>query len=150
MYVGIAIRFADLHGYFNVKASDPAVPSDAKMLYGGAVLSLAITILCLVFSALALVMLMKRDRHALKLKKLGPGDPTKSSEGDADEQTRRNGNGPPAVYVLMFAPCVAVLYMATWIFWAGFIKLSGNLLVLSSPPLFHHESGSSSSAIERV
>ena len=69
VYMGIAIRFADLHGYFNVKASDPAVPSDAKMLYGGAVLSLAITILCLVFSTLALVVLMSRDRHALKLAK---------------------------------------------------------------------------------
>ena len=150
VYMGIAIHFADLHGYFNVKASDPAVPSNAKMMYGGAVLSLAITIMCPAFSTLLLVSTMSRDRLALKIKVLGPGDPNKSSEGDADEQIRRNGNFVNAMLAGIYVSNVVVLYMATWIFWAGFIKLSGDLLVLLSSPRLHHESGSPSSAIERV
>lgn len=103
VYMGIAIRFADLHGYFLVGA---AVPSDAKMLYIGAALSLASTVVVLAFSPLGLVFLLKADRNAYK-------------KGERDMQD--------ILVAVIFALPVAFLYMATWIFWSGFIKLSGDL-----------------------
>ena len=83
-----------------------AVPSDAKMLYIGAALSLASTVVVLAFSPLGLVFLLKADRNAYK-------------KGERDMQD--------ILVAVIFALPVAFLYMATWIFWSGFIKLSGDL-----------------------
>ena len=107
VYMGIAIHFADRHGYFRVKASDPAVPSDAKLLYAGATLTLPITILCLLLSGAALQGLMVDDKKAV-------------------ENNRQAGDGM-WVMVLIYGLLAGIIYMSTWLFWAGFIKLSGDL-----------------------
>lgn len=102
----VYIRIATQHGDYRVKPSDPAIPSDAKLLYAGSVLWMVITVFCLAFSILGLVLLLMEDKSAYN------GGERKCAGG---------------FLVAMYAPCVGILYMATWIFWAGFIKLSGDL-----------------------
>ena len=108
VYMGVAIHFADRHGYFRVKASDPVVPSDAKLLYAGATLTLAITMLCLPLSSAVVGQLMLGDLKA-------------------HEGRNRKGKHQMRPAVFIYGLLAGMIYMSTWLFWAGFIKLSGDL-----------------------
>lgn len=94
-YTGIAVHFANRHGYFQRTPSEPPVRLDALLLYAGAALSLFTTGIIIIYPILEIL---------------------------------DGGESPGHTIILgMYFLAAGALYIAGWLFWAGFVKLSWDL-----------------------
>jgi len=110
IYMGVTVHFASKNGYYLVDSLRPddalTIPTAAKKLYAGALMGLILLFINLPIAAIALVFVMGQ------YERVGRGKEYDTAMG---------------LPVAMFGPVTAFIYVAQWLFWAGFILLSGDL-----------------------